>query len=224
MKAPITKHDPWRYGEQLSEISDLVECEWLLRNLPMKETSVVVDIGCGTGRHSLFLAQNSEIRKVIACDFIKENIDFLQSQIEERGLRNINAVCCNADQMKKILGNERCDIIIGVGIIQYIVTEEQMANFVKSCSSVLENNGSLILKHPLSSGDTYTVDYHREEMDTRYVSTYYNISDIMDYFGEEFKLLGYERTFTEENIGERLSEIENHESTRQMWLRLEKKK
>ena len=48
--------------------------------------------------------------------------------------------------------------------------------------------------------------------------------DIVDYFGEEFKLLGYERTFTEENLGERLSEIENHESTRQMWLRLEKKK
>ncbi len=223
MKAPITKHDPWRYGDRLSAISDLVECEWLLRNLPIKETSVVVDIGCGTGRHSLFLAQNSEVRKVIACDFIKENIDFLQSQIEEMGLRNIDAVCCNATQIKKIVGDKRCDIVIGIGIVQYLVTEEQMANFVKSCSSVLGNNGSLILKHPLSSDDTYTVDYHRVEMNTRYVSTYYNISDIMDYFGEEFNLLGYERTFTEENLGERLSEIENHDSTRQMWIHLEKK-
>ena len=224
MKAPITKHDPWRYGEELSEISDLVECEWLLRNVVTEESSVVVDIGCGTGRHSLFLSQNSKVRKVIACDFIKENIDFLQMQIEERDLRNIDAVCCNAEDIKKFVGNEGCDTIIGIGIIQYLVSEEQMIDFVKSCSSILRKGGNLILKHPLSSHDTYKVDYHREEMNTRYVSIYYNIHDIMDYLGEEFNLLGYERTFNEENLGERLSEIENHESTRQMWIRLEKKK
>ena len=61
-------------------------------------------------------------------------------------------------------------------------------------------------------------------METRYISMYYNLTDVMKYLEENFELLKIGRTFTEEVVGERLSEIERDPRARQMWIHLEKKK
>ena len=48
----------------------------------------------------------------------------------------------------------------------------------------------------------------RVEMETRYVAKYYNLSDIMDFLRDDFELMSIERTFTEENLGKDIENVE----------------
>ena len=83
--------------------------------------------------------------------------------------------------------------------------------------------GSLVLKHPLSTSESYVLDYERVEMETRYVAKYYNLSDIMDFLRDDFELMSIERTFTEENLGKDIEDVERDFRARQMWIHLIKK-
>ena len=83
--------------------------------------------------------------------------------------------------------------------------------------------GSLVLKHPLSTSESYVLDYERVEMETRYVAKYYNLSDIMDFLRDDFELMSIERTFTEENLGKDIENVERDFRARQMWIHLIKK-
>ena len=212
----------------MSRLTDLVECKWLDENMNISESDVVLDVGCGTGRHVIWLAEklrNSQNR-VIGCDFIQENIDFLNGKLEESGLRNGLGICCGATDFAEQVDVEECDYVIGIGIIQYLTNEEQMGRFANSCSEMIREGGQLILKHPLSFTESYLLDYYREDMATRYISMYYNLPDIMGFFIENFELMSIERTFREEDplVGEFLMEIERDPRARQMWITLEKKK
>ena len=60
-------------------------------------------------------------------------------------------------------------------------------------------------------------------METRYVAKYYNLSDIMDFLRDDFELMSIERTFTEENLGKDIEDVERDFRARQMWIHLIKK-
>ena len=57
----------------------------------------------------------------------------------------------------------------------------------------------------------------------RYVAKYYNLSDIMDFLRDDFELMSIERTFTEENLGKDIEDVERDFRARQMWIHLIKK-
>ena len=79
------------------------------------------------------------------------------------------------------------------------------------------------MKHPLSTSESYVLDYERIEMETRYVAKYYNLSDIMDFLRDDFELISIERTFTRKNLGKDLENVERDSRARQMWIHLIKK-
>ena len=164
------------------------------------------------------------IGEIIGCDFVRENVDFLNQRILEDGLENVRAVCCDAVEFSSHVGVEKCDFVIGIGVLQYLTSEEQLSGFAKCCSEILNGGGKLILKHPLAFTESFVLDYFREDMETRYISKYHNLTDVMKYLEEDFELLEISRTFTEGVVGERLSEIERDPRARQMWIHLEKKK
>ena len=196
----------------------------MIENLPINNSGTVIDVGCGTGRHVLILSEKKSDWRVIGCDFVKENVDFLNERINEEGFENSNAVCCDATDFSKHLDIEKCEAVIGIGVVQYLTTEKQLREFADCCSEVLNEGGWLVLKHPLSFTESYLLDYHREDMETRYIAKYYNLPDIMEVFVEDFELLMIERTFTKVSIGEKIDDIERDPRARQMWICLEKKK
>lgn len=131
---------------------------------------------------------------------------------------------CDATDFSKHIGIEKCEAVIGIGVVQYLTSEKQLREFADCCSEVLNKDGWLVLKHPLSLTESYLLDYHRDDMGTRYIAKYYNLPDIMEVFGENFELLRIERTFTKVSIGEKIDEVERDSRARQMWICLEKKK
>jgi len=220
----VEGHDPWRYGEELAEITDKVEVGWIIENLNLDEDTTMIDVGCGTGRHVMEIAKNTNAGMVIGCDFIQDNIDFANAERKERGLFNADFFCSGATDFYKRAKKLDYDLITAIGLIQYLTSESELKEFAKCCSDLLDSEGKLLLKHPLSFGESFLLDYHREEMDTRYISSYFNFTDIMESFGPDFELLSMNRTFTSENVGELLPSIERDERAMQMWILFSKKR
>ena len=195
----------------------------MLSRIDFSPDDVIIDVGCGTGRHSIQLSQKTNAKAIFACDFINKNIEFLNNQATTLGLENLHGVVCNGANFSDFIDVENCDYILGIGFIQYLTTESELDSFSKCCSSLLNSGGSLILKHPLSCVPTYLLDYYREDMQTRYISKYYDLNELMRPLLKDFDLLSIERTFTESNVGPLLDKIEVDERARQMWIHLVKK-
>ena len=220
----VEGHDPWRYGRDVAEATDKVEIDWICRKLPLSPGKRLFDIGCGTGRHSLEIARNNDSLKVIGCDFVEKNIDFANSEKKRLGIDNVSFYCSSATNFSDDAPFSKCDIIIAIGLIQYLTSENELFDFVNCCSEMMNDDGLLLLKHPLSYEDTFVLDYHRDEMDTRYISSYYGMKDIMRAFKEKFELMSIARTFTKKNVGDLLKSIERDERAKQMWILFQKKR
>lgn len=220
----VQGHDPWRYGEDLAKLTDRVEIDWICRNLPVESGKRILDVGCGTGRHVIEIAENTNSMAVVGCDFVENNIDFANSEKEKLNLDKVKFYCGSATNFSDEAPLEKFDIITAIGLIQYLTSKNELLDFVKCCVEMLEDDGLILLKHPLSFGDTFVLDYHRDEMDTRYISSYYGLKDLMEVFREKFELMSISRTFTEENVGDLLQSIERDDRARQMWVLFSKKR
>tara|TARA_B100001142_G_scaffold126224_1_gene128105 strand:+ start:2903 stop:3613 length:711 start_codon:yes stop_codon:yes gene_type:complete len=219
----ISGHDPWRYGEELAKKSDEIEFNWLVNNLEIKKDMTIIDVGCGSGRHVIYLATLTEVGNVIGCDFIEKYINFLNDNIETLKLENAKGVIGKATNFVDKIDIVEADIVMGVGVIQYLTSKEELSKFAENCGKIIKNGGSLILKHPLSTVETFVLDYERKEMETRYIAKYYNLTDLMEMLNDYFDLVKIERVFTKENLGEDLQNIERDNRARQMWIHLIRK-
>ena len=65
----IEGHDPWRYGSDLAELTDKVEIDWIMKNLPIDSSRLMLDVGCGTGRHVLELANHKKSLMIFSSEF-----------------------------------------------------------------------------------------------------------------------------------------------------------
>ena len=220
----IEGHDPWRYGSDLAELTDKVEIDWIMKNLPIDSSRLMLDVGCGTGRHVLELANHKKSLMIFGCDFIEKNIDFANSEKLRMGITNASFFCSSATDFAENSPVSKFDIITAIGLIQYLTTENELLEFTKNCARLMGDEAVLLLKHPLSFNETFVLDYHREEMDTRYISSYYNMNDLMGVFDDYFELLSSDRAFTEKNMGDVLQHIERDERAVQMWLLFSKKR
>ena len=219
----VDGHDPWRYGDEISHKTDMVEFGWLDSTIGLDEPKTLIDVGCGTGRHVHLMAEKMNSGMVIGCDFVKKNIEYLRSEAERLGLDNVRGVVCGGVDFAEHVDIDHCDVIIAIGLVQYLTSEEELKAFSDCCNSLLSSGGSLILKHPLATVPSYLKDYIREEMDTRYIARYHDLNDLMAPLNDSFEIHSIERTFTLENSGENLSIIETDERARQMWIHLKKR-
>tara|TARA_B100001250_G_scaffold298838_1_gene260418 strand:- start:598 stop:1308 length:711 start_codon:yes stop_codon:yes gene_type:complete len=219
----ISGHDPWRYGEELAKRTDEIEFNWLINNLEIKKDTTIIDVGCGTGRHVIYMATLTEVGKIVGCDFIEKYINFLNENIGTLELKNAKGVIGKATNFVDKIDVDEADIVMGVGVIQYLTSKEELSKFVENCSKIIKSGGSLVLKHPLSTAETYVLDYERKEMKTRYIAKYYNLTDLMEILNNSFELMKIERVFTKEELGEELQNIEKDARSRQMWMHLRRK-
>ncbi len=210
-------HDPWRYGGELSEKCDVIELDWIFKNIWFKLDDIVLDAGCGTGRHILELAPKTNCKCIYGCDFVQKNIDFIKKQIEINKLKNVKVECCDGKLFNLIFPGIRFDKIFMIGFTQYIIEDDKLQIFSKHCYDCLNPGGLLILKHPLSFSETFLFDGYSNFLQSRYISKYRNFND-MNYLFKEFELIKMDRIFTQENLQEQLPVVETSERTKQMWM------
>jgi len=66
---------------------DWVEKKTIINTLGLKDSDVVLDAGCGTGRITRLIAKN--VKKVYAIDFSPKSIDILNRKLYEEKIYNV---------------------------------------------------------------------------------------------------------------------------------------
>ena len=103
-------------------------------------TSPVLDAGCGTGEHALFLASRGH--RVIGIDFVEEAIRRARAKAAERGLR-VEFLVKDAT----MLGDwgERFATVIDCGLF-HVFSDDDRRRYVRGLAKVIEPGGRLYLR------------------------------------------------------------------------------
>src|SRR5690606_35923110 len=125
----LKDHDPWRYGPEISLKTDFIEIDWIDQNL---EGYKILDIGCGTGRHSLELARRHPNSQFSCFDYASNNIEIFENKIKEGKITNIQTKVCDAREMSEDYKDCEFDHMISVGLIQYL-NDEELVCHLRSC-------------------------------------------------------------------------------------------
>ena len=104
------------------------------------KTGTIVDIGCGYGIFASYIASKSTKRNVIGIDLNKKRIFLAKKKFSN--IANLKFICNN------ITSSEipHADGITAIDVIHHIPTLELQTSLLKTCFSVLGENGKLIIK------------------------------------------------------------------------------
>lgn len=120
-----------------------VWAEELLKICPPK--SKVLEIGCGTGISSLWLAKNG--RCVTAIDYTEDSIELVREATRTLGI-NVNTVLCDAREVLPF-NDKEFDYIFQAGLLEHFNTNDQIqllenwAKYTKFMISMIPNSASL---------------------------------------------------------------------------------
>ena len=131
-KLPIEKI-PWEIEEPPKE---LVET---LKNKDIKPGKAL-DIACGTGNYSIYLAKNTF--DVIGVDFSKTALNIARKKANQQKLK-IKFIYANVLNLSKIL-NEKFDFILDYSLLHHI-SSTNIEKFASQFSKLLKKGGRLLL-------------------------------------------------------------------------------
>jgi len=118
-----------------------------------KKYKEILDLGCGTGRHSLFLAQNEF--NVSACDISQEAIDITSKLGKEYGLSAFITTSIQ-DMYSLTYDSNKFDGILCLWV-QGHGTKIQIQDGIDESYRVLKNDGMIITDYVTTRDPTYGV-------------------------------------------------------------------
>ena len=114
------------------------------KNLGFKD---FLDIGCGMGRHCVFMAENGY--NVYGFDYSKYVVDIVKDKISEK---NLNAKLCIGDMSSMPFENESMDCMIAINVL-YNSDKEGVARVLSEMHRVLKDSGEAYLNIISKSND-----------------------------------------------------------------------
>lgn len=114
---------------------------WAFRNFPRNQAHNfrLLDLGCGAGRHSVFLAR--EGYRVAACDFSAAGLNEARHRADEAGVE-IETVLCEADHLN--FADQSFDGVLCFGVIYYL-PYERFLGAAKEIHRVLKPGGKALV-------------------------------------------------------------------------------
>jgi cyclopropane fatty-acyl-phospholipid synthase-like methyltransferase len=112
--------------------------EAVINALPIKENSVVADIGSGTGYFATRLAKRHPNSKIIGVDVEPDMVAYLKKRADAEGLKNVESLLIPADSDVKL--PEAVDLILVVDTYHHIPDREK---YFKNLLQFLKPNGQL---------------------------------------------------------------------------------
>ena len=216
----LNDHDPWRYGSVLSKKTDLIELSWVKDNFISHGS--LLDLGCGTGRHVIELAKENSRMNFLATDFAPNNVRVARKLVEESGVTNITTSVMDAKKVSTI--KEEYENILCIGLTQYIFDDYELESFFKDCSRITTPGGLMIMKNPITWGDSYISRKYSPLLKSDYASKYRSCDDVIRAFSKYYELMKIERVFTSRDLTEiELEQVEDSPDKKQMWFLLRSK-
>jgi len=187
---------PDQISHYLSEVSDgptKVELN-MLNNL--SNTGTVLDVGCGVGRISLFLAEKGY--KVIGVD-VSESLIIKARELSKKKDLDINFII--TDGIELPFDDETYDVIIGFKFLCYIPTSQLRHEYLKNLYRILKPGGILLLTQNIVP-EEYIDEARDEYFQSCSASQFTSLEQ-----GDNFPLGdGFVHWFTEKHLLDELSD------------------
>lgn len=114
---------------------------YILNNIDINSRYEILEIGCGLGDLSYFLAQNPD-NKVLGTDLC---LPFIEEAKKKYSLPNLDYVSLDINQTEK-LNNRKFDYIVGNGILHHLYSG--LDKTLKNLRNLLKNGGKIIFLEP----------------------------------------------------------------------------
>lgn len=129
-----------KYDNEVYTQGTLAECDFIEKEISYNKSLKILDIGCGTGRHSIELSKRG---------YNLTGIDLSGSMIEG-AKKKADALSLNIDfktlDARNLPFNEEFDLVIMIceGGFSLMETDEMNFDILKSATRALKNNGKFI--------------------------------------------------------------------------------
>ena len=141
-------------GREISQIMDASGADWLERtsrpeqentsriveSIKLSPTTIVADVGAGTGYYTFRIAPKVPQGKVFAVELQDELIDILNKKIRDSAIRNVEVI--KADTFNTHLPVNKIDVAIMVDVYHELFYPREV---LKSINAALKPDGKLIL-------------------------------------------------------------------------------
>ena len=122
-------------------------CMWQLLYV-MREMGAarnVVEVGCGKGSNTIFLACIFPEVQFLAVDLVREHVEYASRHARRAGLTNVAFVEGDASRRMSCVADGAVDLVFGVESCCHMDTPEKMAGFLRSASCMLRCGGKLVI-------------------------------------------------------------------------------
>ena len=156
---------PWDDPELLEQ-RDTMERNALEPLLPKRKITRLLEMGCGTGRWTSFLAQKAD--HVVAFDIASGLIEIAKKETKKANIENVEFHIGDA---RKFCLAEKFDVITAFGVTIYL-DNAGLSEFAQNVSQMLTDDGVLIQKDPLSYTERKVENQWYGQPDTDYCCIY----------------------------------------------------
>jgi len=164
--------------------------------LRLNASDILVDLGAGNGRFSLFFAP--KVRKVVAVEYINDFADIIKEQADKRGFKNVEIINSPAEDYCR---NDFADVVFISGLLNYL-DQEQYYKTLSNVSKTIRQGGRLFMRETISVLENeYIVDKFSDELGSHY-SSIYRTGDqhINALYEKQFRLDKFAPFFKDGNI------------------------
>jgi tellurite methyltransferase len=182
---PKYQSSEFYFGIDASE--ELVE--YLKLNPPLDE-EIALDIGCGEGRDSIFLAKSGY--RTIAMDISSEGIKKLSKKAQEFGLL-IEARCL--DILNFNFPVQYFDFVNSVTLLDHL-EQDKIPQLIKSIKRSVKDNGIVFLEVFTKDDPGYSHNNPSSEC-ANFIKHYFSHEELISYF-QDWEILKYEEKIEED--------------------------
>lgn len=168
---------PWDDPELLTQ-RDALEREVLEPVVPKDKTCHLLEMGCGTGRWTPFLAEKAG--HVVAFDIAPGLVDIARQETKKAGIENVEFHLGDARTFKVA---EKFGIITAFGVTIYL-NDEGLLEFAQNVVQMMTDDGIIIQKDPLSYAGRKTENCWYGESESDYCCVYRTQEDYNTMFAQ----------------------------------------
>lgn len=126
-----------RLESKAAQIEFITSIKYIEQNL--KPGMRILDLGAGTGRYSLYLAQKGY--EVVAVELVKKHADSIEKAKTES--MNLTVIQGNAVSNLKLMEDGSFDCVLCFGPLYHLEKEEERIECIKEINRVCANNGRM---------------------------------------------------------------------------------
>jgi len=157
-----------------------IETKLVNSELRLTKNDVVVDLGAGNGRYSLFFAP--KVQKVVAVEFTDEFASSIRKQAAASHINNIEVLNMSAEDFCR---DDSADVVF-VSMLLHYLDDEQYRRTVSNISRTLKRGGILFFFETVSLlDDEFFIDKFSEDLNADYTSLYRTAKQYADSFCEK---------------------------------------